>query len=75
MGADSSPLRALYSEHPFSTPTATLPHSPTSSSGMGKFFKENWIWILTPMVLIVGAVLVVAALRQSGDATFTYNLF
>jgi hypothetical protein len=42
---------------------------------MGKFFKENWIWILTPMVLIVGAVLVVAALRQSGDATFTYNLF
>ncbi len=43
---------------------------------MGKFLKENWIWIVAPIVL-VAILLVVVAMLGSGDesAPFIYNIF
>ena len=42
---------------------------------MGKFLRENWIWIAAPIVLVL--VLVVALLLMSGDdaSPFVYNIF
>lgn len=43
---------------------------------MGSFLRENWLWIVAPIVLLVVA-LVVAALALSGndDGQFIYNIF
>ncbi len=43
---------------------------------MGKFLKENWIWIVAPIVLV--AVLLVVVAMMGGDdeaAPFIYNIF
>jgi len=41
---------------------------------MGNFLRENWIWIVAPIVLVV--VLVVAIVVWGGDdaSPFLYNL-
>ncbi|MEO6710105.1 MAG: DUF5989 family protein [Planctomycetota bacterium] len=41
---------------------------------MGKFLRENWIWILAPIV-IVAVLCVIVAWLSSEDATapFIYN--
>lgn len=42
---------------------------------MGTFFKENWIWIVGPIVVIlagVGLLMVLAASNDGGE--FGYNL-
>jgi len=42
---------------------------------VGAFFRDNWIWILAPIVLM--GLLVVASILLSGDtgAPFEYALF
>ena len=47
---------------------------------MGSFWREYWIWIVAPVVLIVGAVvfLLVLTLLTGGDgedSAFIYNIF
>lgn len=43
---------------------------------MGSFLRENWPWIVTPIVLLVIAlVLVVNYLGNPEDGQFIYNLF
>jgi flagellar basal body-associated protein FliL len=48
-----------------------------SSSVMGKFLKENWIWIVAPIVLVAVGVLVLVFFvgGDEGTAPFTYALF
>ena len=43
---------------------------------MGKFFKEYWLWILIPFVLVIGG-LGVLYFMSSGStfSDFTYNVF
>lgn len=43
---------------------------------MGNFLRENWIWIVAPIVLVL--ILVVALLVLGGggdDSPFVYNIF
>jgi hypothetical protein len=42
---------------------------------MGKFLRENWLWIVGPIVIVL-VVLLVLAFAFSGDDTapFVYNL-
>ncbi len=43
---------------------------------MGKFFREYWVWIVVPFVLVIGAVAVLVF--SGGDDTvspFTYEVF
>jgi|GEM_PF-1223082 len=43
---------------------------------MGSFLRENWLWIVTPMVLILVAVAVLIVLEGTGpDSQFHYDLF
>ncbi len=43
---------------------------------MGSFLKENWIWIVAPMVLVlVGVVALIILGGEEGDAHFIYNLW
>lgn len=42
---------------------------------MSTFLKEYWLWILTPMVLIVTATVVVALMQRPEESIFTYSLF
>ena len=43
---------------------------------MGSFFKENWIWILGPLVLILVAVGVLILMEGDyGNGEFHYDLF
>ena len=43
---------------------------------MGDFFKENWLWIAVPIVLVLGAVVMVVLLtNQDESAPFVYNVF
>jgi len=41
-----------------------------------KFLRENWIWIVAPIVIVMVAMVAVILLTQ-GDTTspFIYNLF
>lgn len=43
---------------------------------MGRFLRENWLWILAPIVLVV-VLFVVLIMVQGGDETspFIYNIF
>jgi hypothetical protein len=42
---------------------------------MGRFLKENWGWILAPMV-VIGLVLLIAIwVLADGDVPFSYALF
>jgi hypothetical protein len=43
---------------------------------MGNFLRENWLWIVTPIVLLVIALAVVVMnLGTSDDGQFIYNIF
>jgi len=42
---------------------------------MGKFLRENWIWIAAPIVLVVGLVAVVIYVGSQGDSPFIYNIW
>lgn len=43
---------------------------------MGNFLKENWLWIVTPVVVVAAVVLYVVVSSQGSDpaADFIYNL-
>ena len=43
---------------------------------MGKFLRENWLWILAPIVIVL-ALFVTIIVMQGGDDTspFIYNIF
>ncbi len=42
---------------------------------MGKFFKENWLYIVLPILLVVVGVVVLVFMAESDPASgFTYNL-
>ena len=43
---------------------------------MDNFFRENWIWIVAPIVVVIVAVAVILFLSE-GDpgAPFVYNVF
>ena len=50
--------------------------APLPARPMGDFLKDNWIWILAPMVLVLVAVLSLLLLGgEEGDAGFIYNLW
>ena len=43
---------------------------------MGKFWRENWAWIVAPFVLIVIAVVVILFITEGdAEAPFVYNVF
>lgn len=44
---------------------------------MGNFLRENWIWIATPVVLLIIALVVMALSLGGGsdDGQFIYNIF
>lgn len=43
---------------------------------MDNFFKENWIWIAAPLVIIlVGVVALILLEGNSTDGEFHYDLF
>ncbi len=43
---------------------------------MGNFLRENWLWIVTPIVLLVIALAWVFYNLGSGeDGQFVYNIF
>ena len=42
---------------------------------MGNFLKENWIWIVAPIVVVVAAVAFLLLTTESDPAAdFVYNL-
>ena len=44
---------------------------------MGEFLRENWVWIVAPLVAVVLAVVVLFVLTMGDDssAPFMYSLF
>ena len=43
---------------------------------MGNFFREYWIWILAPIVIILGILVVLILSTESGsDSPFIYNIW
>ena len=43
---------------------------------MGKFLRENWVWILAPIVIVLVLFLVIIFTAGSEDASpFIYNIF
>lgn len=43
---------------------------------MGKFLRENWLWILAPVVIVLALFLVLIFTSNSDDASpFIYNIF
>ena len=43
---------------------------------MGKFFRENWLWILAPIVIVFALFLWIIFTSGSEDASpFIYNIF
>lgn len=44
---------------------------------MGKFLKENWLWILAPIVLVLGGLVVLMMSTGGGndDQPFIYNIW
>ena len=42
---------------------------------MGTFFKENWIWIVAPIVTVIVAVVILLLTSENDPAgDFVYNL-
>jgi hypothetical protein len=48
-----------------------------SSNGLAAFFRENWLWIVVPVVLVLGGLFVLITMMDGGDADapFIYNIF
>ena len=43
---------------------------------MGKFLRENWLWIVAPIVFVVILFIVIIMVNDSDDASpFVYNIF
>ena len=42
---------------------------------MSNFLRENWIWIVAPIALVVGLVAVMIVIGSQGDAPFVYPIW
>jgi len=43
---------------------------------MGKFLRENWIWIVAPIVIVLGLFIAIILMQGSDEASpFIYNIF
>lgn len=44
---------------------------------MGRFLRENWLWIVLPFVVVLAAMVILIYMAESGDSTapFQYNVF
>ena len=43
---------------------------------MGNFLKENWLWIATPIVVVMGLLIYLFYYSESGaDSPFIYNIW
>ncbi len=44
---------------------------------MGNFFKENWVWILAPIVIVLLGILALFLFGDGGneDQPFTYTIW
>jgi hypothetical protein len=43
---------------------------------MARFLRENWLYIVVPIVVVIAAVAVLLVLSEGDSgATFTYDLF
>ena len=42
---------------------------------MGAFLRENWIWIVAPIVLVLGLIAAVVVIGAGGVGEFTYVIF
>ncbi len=42
---------------------------------MATFFKENWIWIATPIVLVLVFFAAILLTQGGADSPFVYNIF
>ena len=43
---------------------------------MGKFLRENWLWIMAPIVIVLILFVVIILTSGSEDASpFIYNIF
>ncbi|HVS19877.1 MAG TPA: DUF5989 family protein [Planctomycetota bacterium] len=41
---------------------------------MERFLRENWLWILAPIALVVGLVILVAVQSHGAESPFIYNI-
>lgn len=43
---------------------------------MGKFLRENWIWIALPFAVVLAAMAILLLMAEEGDAAapFIYNV-
>jgi len=42
---------------------------------MGNFLRENWIWIVAPIVIVLILFVVLIAMSGEDDSPFIYNIF
>ncbi len=43
---------------------------------MGNFLRENWLWIVVPIFVVVAAVVVIVFMTNPDEtAPFTYNVW
>ena len=42
---------------------------------MGRFLRENWIFIVAPLVLVLIGLVVLIALGDDSSGNFIYNIF
>jgi len=42
---------------------------------MGSFLRENWIWIVAPIVLVLALVVALLVFGGGDDSPFVYNIF
>jgi hypothetical protein len=42
---------------------------------MGSFLRENWIWIVAPIALVVVLVVAVVVIGGGDSSPFVYNIF
>jgi len=44
---------------------------------MGRFLRENWLWIVLPFFVVLAAMVVLIVMAETGDsaAPFQYNVF
>jgi hypothetical protein len=42
---------------------------------VGRFLRENWIWIVAPIALVVALLALVIVSGSQGDAAFIYPIW
>jgi len=42
---------------------------------VGRFLRENWLWVVAPIVLVVGLVAVAIAIGNQGESPFVYPIW